>query len=84
MRERSHRTEPPTETVPADNTDTTAGGGGTTIPGDTTWKDTIRINWDSLGTDTTKNDTMEFEGNSETTESDADGAAARLKRMRSK
>ena len=62
-----------------DSTDTTASGGNgsTILKIDTTWADTIHINWDSLGTDSTNTDTTKIDVNTDMSEEDAGGAASR-------
>lgn len=77
---------PPTDiTTRNDSPDSTASGdsGGIPIRIDTTWADTIRICWDSLGTDTipsdsTTTDTTQIDTNTDISEGDAGGAASRV------
>jgi len=74
--ENTPRTPQParTDSLAADSS--AADTGGIPLRIDTTWADTIRVNWDSLGTDTT--DTTKFDTNTDVTEGDAGGAASRM------
>jgi hypothetical protein len=73
--ENTPRTLQPTRTDSLAADSSAADTGGIPIRIDTTWADTIRICWDSLGTDTT--DTTKFDTNTDVTEGDAGGAASR-------
>ena len=70
--ENTPRTLQPTRTDSLAADSSAADTGGIPLRIDTTWADTIRVNWDSLGTDTTK-----FDTNTDVTEGDAGGAASR-------